>query len=63
MSQPIVVCRNKVQSEFKAEIESLPRKRVFYRGIVEEECKEDCRDNLNSIVIMIKVNGKGTFSR
>ena len=62
MSQPAAICRNKVQAELKAEIESLSRQRVFYCNIAEEECKEDCRDTLSSIAIMIKVNGKGTLS-
>ena len=63
MSQPAAVCHNKVQAELKAEIESLSRQRFFYRNIAEEECKEDCRDTLNSIATMIKENGKGTLSQ
>ena len=62
MLQPAVVCRNKVQAELKAEIESLSRQRVFCRNIAEEECKEDYRDTINSIATMIKANGKGTLS-
>ena len=62
MSQPAVVCRNKVQAELKAEIESLSRQRVFYCDITEEECKEDYRNTLNSVATMIKANGKGTLS-
>ena len=53
MSQPAAVCRNKVQAELKAEIESLSRQRFFYRDIAEE----DCHDTLNSITTMIKANG------
>ena len=63
MSQPVVVCRNKVQAELKAEIESLSQQRVFCHDIAEEECKEDCSDTLNSIATMIKANVKGTLSR
>ena len=63
MSQPAAICRNKVQVELKAEIESLSQQRVFCRDIAEEECKEDCRDTLNSVATMIKENGKGTLSR
>ena len=63
MSQITFVCRNKVQAKLKAEIESLLRQRVFYRDIAEEEGKEDCRDTLNSIAIMIMANDKGTLSR
>ena len=62
MSQPAAVCRNKVQAELKAEIESLSRQRVFYCDIAEEECKEDYRNTLNSVATMIKANGKGTLS-
>ena len=62
MSQPTVGCRNKVQAKFKDEIESLPRQRVFYRDIAEEECKEDCCDRVKIVATMIKVNGTGTLS-
>ena len=58
MSQPAAVCRNKVQAELKAKIESLSQQRVFYSDIAEEECKEDCHDTLNSITTMIKANEK-----
>ena len=58
MSQPAAVCRNKVQAELKAVIESLSQQRVFCHDIVEEECKEDCRDTLKSVAKMIKANGK-----
>ena len=61
MSQPVTVCRNKVQVELKVEIEFPSQQRVFYRDIAEEECKEDCRDTLNSVTTMIKVNGKGNL--
>ena len=61
MSQPAAVCHNKVQAELKVEIESLSRQRVFCRDIAEEECKEDCRDTLNSIATLIKANGRGTL--
>ena len=63
MLQPVVVCRNKAQVELKAEIESLSQQRVFCRDIAGEECKEDYHDILNSVVTMIKENGKGTLSR
>ena len=63
MSQSAAVCCNKVQAKLKAEIESLPRQRVFRHDIVEEECKEDCCDTLNSNTTMIKENDKGTLSR
>ena len=63
MSHPTAACRNKVKAELKAEIESLLQQRVFCPDIAEEECKEDCRDTLNSVVTMIKANGKGTLSR
>ena len=63
MSQPVAVCRNKVQVELKAQIESLSRQRVFCRDIAKEECKEDCRDTLNSVATMIKATDKGTLSR
>ena len=63
MSQLAAVCRNKVQAELKAKIESLFRQRFFYRDIAEEECKEDCRNTLNFVATMIKSNGKGTLSR
>ena len=58
MSKPAAVCRNRVQAELKVEIESLSRQRVFCHDIAEEECKENYRDNLNSIETMIKANGK-----
>ena len=37
MSQPAVICRNKVQAEIKEEIESLLQQRVLYRDIAEVE--------------------------
>ena len=37
MSQPAAICRNKVQVELKAEIESLSQQRVLCRDIAEEE--------------------------
>ena len=37
MSQPVAICRNKVQAELKAEIESLLRQRVLCHDIAEEE--------------------------
>ena len=63
MLQLVAVCRNKVLAKLKAEIESLSRQRVFYRDIAEKECKEDCRDTLNSVATMIKANDKGNLSR
>ena len=65
MSQPVAVCRNKVQAELKVKMESLSQQRVFYHNIAEEDCrdtKEDYRDTLNSVTTMIKANGKGTLS-
>ena len=62
MSQPAVVCRNKVQVELKAEIESLSRQRKVCHDIA-KEVKEDCRDTLNFVATIIKANGKGTLSR
>ena len=62
MSQPVVVCRNKVQAELKEKIESLSRQKVFCHDISKEECKEDCRVTLNSVVTMIKAIDKGNFS-
>ena len=58
MSQPATVCCNKVQAELNAKIESLSQQRVFCHNIVEEECKEYCRDTLNSIATIIKANEK-----
>ena len=63
MSQPAVVCRNKVQAELKAKIESLLQQTVFCRNIVEEECNHYCRYTINSVVTMIKENGKRTLSQ
>ena len=63
MSQPAIVCRNKVQAKLKAKIELYRDKHYFFHDIAEEECKEDCRDTLNFVVTMIKANGKGTWSR
>ena len=61
MSQLAVVCRNKVQAELKAEIESLSRQRVFCHDIAEEECKEYYRDTLNYVVTMIKGKWQRNF--
>ena len=63
MSLLATVCHIKVQAELKAEIEYLSRQRVFCHDIAKEECKEDCRDTLNSVATMIKANGKGTLLR
>ena len=61
MSQPAAVCRNKVQVELKAEIESLSRQRVLCHDIAEEECIKDYRDTLNSVAIMIKAKWQRKF--
>ena len=62
MSQPVAVCRNKFQVEFK-EIELCRDKEFFCCDIAEEECEEDCRDTLYFIVTLSKPNGSGTLSR
>ena len=56
MSRQAAVCCNKVQVELKEEIESLSRQRVFCRDIAEEECKEDCRDTLNSVATLLTLS-------
>ena len=56
MSQPAVVC----QDQLKEKIEFCRDKEFFYHDITKEECKEDCRDTLNSVTTMIKENGRGT---
>ena len=61
MSQPTAVYCNKVQAELKVEIESLSRQRVLCRDIAEEECKEECRDTLNSVETMIKGKWQRNF--
>ena len=58
MSQPADVCHNKVQAKLKEEIEPLSQQRILCHDIAEEECKEDYHDTLNSVVTMIKENGK-----
>ena len=63
MSQLAAVCRNKVKAELKGERESLLRQRILCRNIAEEECKHYCRDTLNFVTTMIKVNDKETLSR
>ena len=62
MSQPTVVCSNKVRAKLKAERESLSQQRILCRNIVEEECQRYCHDTLNFVVTMINVNGKETLS-
>ena len=62
MSHPEAICCSKVHAELKAKIESLSPQRVFYHDIAEEKCKEYCYNTLNSVVTMIKANGKGTLS-
>ena len=62
MSQPAVVCRNKVQVEFKEEEVLYRDKEFFYRDIAKEECKEDCRDILYSVATLSKANGSETLS-
>ena len=61
MSQLATICRNKVQAELKAKIESLSRQRVFCHDVAEEECKEDCRDTLKYVATMIKSKWKRNF--
>ena len=56
MSQPVDLCRNKVQAELKEEIE-------LFHDTAEEVCEEDCRDTLDYVVTLIKVNGSGTLSQ
>ena len=62
MSQPVALCRNKVQAELKEEIELCHDKEFFCRDTAEEVCEEDCRDTLDSITTLIKANGSGTLS-
>ena len=50
MSQPTAICRNKVQIEFKEEEELCGDKKFFCRNIAIEECEEDSRDTLYSVV-------------
>ena len=61
MSQLAVVCRNKVQLEFKEEEELYRDKEFFYRDIAEEEYEEDCRDTLYSVVTLSKANDSETL--
>ena len=69
MSQPAVVCRNKVMTEqgrkriFVATKNFMSRQRILCRNIFEEEGENYCRDTLNSVMTMIKANGKGTLSQ
>ena len=63
MSQPVVLCRNKVQVELKEEIELCRDKEFFCRNTVEEACEEDFRDTLDSVATWIKANGNGTLLR
>ena len=62
MSQPVALCRNKVQAELKEEIELCHDKEFFYYDTAEEVCEEDCRNTLDSITTLIKANGSGTLS-
>ena len=56
MSQLAAVCRKKVQVQFKEEIELCHDKEFFCRDIGEEECDEDCRDTLNSVVTLLTLS-------
>ena len=40
MSQPAAVCRNKVQVELKAEIESLSRQKIFVATLLKKNIKK-----------------------
>ena len=44
MLQPAALCCNKVQAEFKEEIELYRDKEFFYRDTAKEVCEEDYRD-------------------
>ena len=63
MSQPIALCRKKVQAELNKEIELCRDKEFLCRDAAEEECEEECHENLDSITTFIKVSGSGTLSR
>ena len=63
MSQQETVCSNKVQVELKEELELCSDKEFLCRNTTEEVCEKDCRDTLDSVATLIKVNGSGTLSR
>ena len=63
MSQPVALCRNKVQAEIKEGIELCRDKEFFCLDIAEEEYEGVCHDMLYSVATLIKENGRGTLSR
>ena len=63
MSQPVALCRNKVQAELREEIELCRDKNFFCRDTAEEVCEEDYCITLDSVATLIKASGSGTFSR